>query len=346
MSITTLMKLEQAERMLAEITTVEDAANLVDFAEAARVYAKQAKLGTGAINSATAIKLKAERRLAITVDEGQANGQIATQKDGRTHLGIRSANTQTLPVETVELPAPKTLAELGVNARKVNEARAIRDEYTDADIDELVDTATAKDQTVARSEVVQSAKRKKKRAERDIRDAELETKPVDMTTLAKFPILYVDPPWRYDFSATSNRDIENQYPTMSHDDLCALTIPTADDAVLLMWVTNPKLVEGLEVMKAWGFQYKTNMVWVKDKIGMGYYARSRHELLLIGRKGKGPIPDDDRRPDSVVTATRGQHSAKPAELYDLIDAMYPHLPKVEMFARSTREGWASWGNQV
>lgn len=344
MSITTLMKLEQAERMLAEITTVEDAANLVDFAEAARVYAKQAKLGTGAINSATAIKLKAERRLAITVDEGQANGQIA--RHGERGKEVRSANVFSLPIDTPVAEPPKTLADLGVNARKVNEARAIRDEYTDDAIDELVATATAKDQTVARSEVVQSAKRKKKRAERDIRDAELETKPVDMTTLAKFPILYVDPPWRYDFSATSNRDIENQYPTMSHDDLCALTIPAADDAVLLMWVTNPKLVEGLEVMEAWGFQYKTNMVWVKDKIGMGYYARSRHELLLIGRKGKGPIPDDDRRPDSVVTAARGQHSAKPTELYDLIDAMYPHLPKVEMFARSTREGWASWGNQV
>ncbi len=339
------MKLEQAERMLAEITTVEDAANLVDFAEAARVYAKQAKLGTGAINSATAIKLKAERRLAITVDEGQANGQIEAH-GGQMPREVRTANIPSLPIETVELPAPKTLAELGVNARKVNEARAIRDEYTDDDIDELVDTATAKDQTVARSEVVKSAKRKKKRAERDIRDAELETKPVDLTTLAKFPILYVDPPWRYDFPAPGNREIENHYPTMSNADICALDVPADDDSVLLMWVTNPKLAEGLEVMAAWGFQYKTNMVWVKDKIGMGYYARARHELLLIGRKGKGPIPDDDRRPDSVITATRGEHSAKPAELYDLIDAMYPHLPKVEMFARSTREGWASWGNQV
>jgi len=135
MSITTLMKLEQAERMLAEITTVEDAANLVDFAEAARVYAKQAKLGTSSINSATTIKLKAERRLADLVDEGQANGQIATQARGGANLanGLRTAEAVPL-LDVPTKPAPATLDDIGVSYQRLHEARKIRDNYTDDDI--------------------------------------------------------------------------------------------------------------------------------------------------------------------------------------------------------------------
>jgi N6-adenosine-specific RNA methylase IME4 len=210
---------------------------------------------------------------------------------------------------------------------------------------DLIDAGDEK-AIIAKAKEIKNRKRQERLAERAKRDAELSEQVIDLTGLDKFQILYVDPPWRYDHSATSAREIENHYPTMSHEEICDLQVPADDDAVLFMWVTNPKLDEGLEVLRAWGFDYRTNMVWVKDKIGMGYYARSRHELLLIARKGSGPIPDDDRRPDSVVTATRGKHSAKPDEVYDLIEAMYPHMPKVELFARRPREGWAAWGNQA
>ena len=109
---------------------------------------------------------------------------------------------------------------------------------------------------------------------------------------------------------------------MTLDEIKALTIPSADDAVIFLWVTSPKLAEGLEVMDAWGFSYRTSMVWVKDRIGMGYYARQQHEFLLIGRRGSLPVPDPEDRPASVVTAARGEHSAKPDEFYDLIERMY------------------------
>jgi len=218
----------------------------------------------------------------------------------------------------------------------------------DLDTDEQVDLIDGGDEKaiIAKANEIRKRKRQDRLAERARRDAELAKQVIDLTSLDTFPVLYVDPPWRYDHSATASREIENHYPTMSHDELLAMEPPASDDAVIFMWVTNPKLAEGLEVLQAWGFEYRTNMVWVKDKIGMGYYARSRHELLLIGRRGKMSPPDDDRRPDSVVTATRGKHSTKPAEVYDLIEAMYPHLPRVELFARSNRDGWAAWGNQA
>lgn len=169
--------------------------------------------------------------------------------------------------------------------------------------------------------------------------------PPDLTTFTEFPVLYVDPPWRYEH-AEPTRAIENHYPTMSADELKAMEIPAADDSVLFMWATSPKLAEALDLMAAWGYGYRTCMVWVKDRIGMGYYARQRHELLLIGKKGNVPTPYEKHRPDSVQAHPLGAHSAKPEAFYDLIDTMYPGLAKVELFARSTRDGWAAWGNQA
>jgi len=88
------------------------------------------------------------------------------------------------------------------------------------------------------------------------------------------------------------------------------------------------------------------MVWVKDKNGMDYYARQRHELLLIGTMGTIPPPVVKDRPDSVITANRTKHSQKPEELYSIIEKMYPKMKKIELFARNTHNGWQSWGNEV
>jgi N6-adenosine-specific RNA methylase IME4 len=216
------------------------------------------------------------------------------------------------------------------------------------DQDEQRELIAADDEkaVIAKANEIRTRRRQERLAERAVRDAALANKPIDITSLDTFAVLYVDPPWRYDHMVSTVREIENHYPTMSHDEMVAMQIPAAENAVMFMWVTNPKLEEGLALLTAWGFEYRTNMVWVKDKIGMGYYARSRHELLLIAKRGNMSPPDDDRRPDSVITATRGRHSKKPDQVYELIDAMYPHTPKVELFARNQRDGWASWGNQA
>ena len=164
----------------------------------------------------------------------------------------------------------------------------------------------------------------------------------------QFQVFYADPPWRYEFSETESRAIENQYPTMTLDDICALPVAdmAADDAMLFMWATNPKLEEAMRVIKAWGFEYRTNMVWVKDKIGMGYYCRSQHELLLVARRGSFPVPLEEHRPASVLRGDRVIHSRKPEEMYRLIEAMYPAARRVELFCRTPQPGWDVWGNQA
>lgn len=177
--------------------------------------------------------------------------------------------------------------------------------------------------------------------------------PKDIPNLptGKYQVIYADPPWEYEFSQSESRSIEAHYPTMTTEEICELKnrIPTNSDAVLFLWATNPKIEEALSVIEAWGFEYKTNMVWVKDKIGLGYYWRQQHELLLLARKGNMPIPDPANRTSSVLVAPRLGHSQKPGAVYEMIEHMYPkpaNYPNdyyLELFARVYRTGWDSWG---
>lgn len=162
----------------------------------------------------------------------------------------------------------------------------------------------------------------------------------------RFSVIYADPPWRYEHTKTQNREIENHYPTMELEAICALDVPAADDAVLFLWATSPKLEEAMRVIDAWGFTYRTCAVWDKQKIGMGYYFRQQHELLLVAAKGSLPVPDPSDRVSSVISAPRGEHSKKPDVVYELIESMYHGHQMLELFCREPREGWASWGNQV
>jgi N6-adenosine-specific RNA methylase IME4 len=163
-------------------------------------------------------------------------------------------------------------------------------------------------------------------------------------------VLYADPPWEFKVwreSSAYGAALEH-YPTMTLDDICALPIErcAADDAVLFMWTTAPTLQQAFKVLGAWGFEYKTNMVWDKERQGMGYFVRNQHEHLLIATRGELPLPDPNDKPVSVINQTRGKHSAKPHIVYDCIERMYPRLRKREFFARHWRAGWEKpWGNE-
>ena len=162
----------------------------------------------------------------------------------------------------------------------------------------------------------------------------------------KYSIILADPAWEYDFSRSPTRDISNQYLPSTLEDMKRLKIPAAEDCILFMWATSPKIPEGIGLMQAWGFEYKTCMVWVKDKIGMGYYARQKHELLFIGGRGNLQLPDDNKKPESVFFADRAEHSEKPKIAYEIIESMFPEYKRLEMFARSKQNGWDSWGDEA
>lgn len=161
-----------------------------------------------------------------------------------------------------------------------------------------------------------------------------------------FDVILCDAPWRYDFVQSNSRAIENQYPTMTTAEICALTVPAAKDCIMYFWATAPKLTDAFLVIDAWGFKYKTHAVWDKGKIGMGYWFRGQHELLMVATKGKVSPPEQTKRISSVMRYVRGKHSKKPDEIRDLIASWYPNASKLEMFARVATPGWSVFGNQV
>lgn len=173
----------------------------------------------------------------------------------------------------------------------------------------------------------------------------------------KYKIIYADPPWEYSSDPNSKRGIwglaHQQYQTVSLDDLKKLPVKTIsdDDCILFMWATFPNLQQGLDLVKAWGFEYKTvAFVWeklsktnnVEKKYGLGWYTRSNCEIVLLGRKGKF-----DRQSASVqqiVKSTIDEHSAKPDEVRKRILELCGDLPRIELFARTRIHGWDTWGN--
>lgn len=174
----------------------------------------------------------------------------------------------------------------------------------------------------------------------------------------KFHTVLADPPWRFTNRtgkvAPEHRRL-SRYPTMSTDEICELPVSqlTSSPAHLYLWVPNALLPDGLRVMQAWGFEYKSNIVWHKlrkdggsDGRGVGFYFRNVTEILLFGVRGKNARTLPPARSQvNYIGSRKREHSRKPDEQYDLIESCSKG-PYLEMFARGTRPGWTYWGNQA
>lgn len=169
--------------------------------------------------------------------------------------------------------------------------------------------------------------------------------------------ILADPPWRF-LHRTGKVAPEHgrlmRYPTMDLNEICELPVQriTKDQSHLYLWVPNALLAEGLEVMRRWGFVYKTNIIWHKirrdggsDGRGVGFYFRNVTEVCLFGTRGNLRTGACGRRQVNHLSTRKREHSRKPDELYELIEACSPG-PYLEMFARQVRPGWHAWGNAV
>ena len=164
----------------------------------------------------------------------------------------------------------------------------------------------------------------------------------------RFACVLADPPWLERGGGVIKRGADRHYPLMATAAIARLPVArvlAGDAAHLWLWVTNNFLEDGLAVMKAWGFRYVTNVVWVKDRAGLGQYVRGKHELLLFGVAGEARVPPPARRPPSVLEVQRGRHSQKPAEAVELLERVSPG-PRLELFGRGPRPGWLVLGNQA
>ena len=305
-------------------------------AEAIRYLSKKAKLAIGAVNAAARLKTDAEWNV------GRMLRELQREPGARTDLSVLEPRTDVIQGSKDYASALRALKEAGFKSERAT-AQAFQD-MSRVDRDEI--DQYYKSQAEKQAEITSSAISHKgariRRTEKIIEKQQTheETPPDDRPV----SVIYADPPWHYEFAVSDSRKIENQYRTLSVEEICAIDPAPADDAVLFLWTTTAKLPEGLQVVEAWGFRYRTSMVWVKPQIGMGYYVRGQHEILLIGTLGNLPAPEPQNRPSSVIDGRRTEHSAKP-DLRPMLDNMYPGLQKREMFSRRPAEGlWLVHGN--
>ena len=165
-----------------------------------------------------------------------------------------------------------------------------------------------------------------------------------------YDLILMDPPWKFasNSKAKPGRNAMRHYDLMTDAEIAALPVSAlaSKDSLLLMWATSPMLARSLHIPENWGFKYVSQLVWVKDRIGTGYWARNRHELVLIYKRGKFLCPSPAPFADSVIQGQQREHSRKPDALHAMIDAQWPDLAKLEMFARQERPGWSAWGNET
>jgi len=171
----------------------------------------------------------------------------------------------------------------------------------------------------------------------------------------KYQIIYADPPWQYKSKeclakkSILNGRLNTHYKTMSLDEIKHLDIQSISDnnSLLFLWVVNPMLDDGIDVMKTWGYKYATvAFIWDKQKVNPGHYTMSECEICLVGKRGIIPKPRGARNVRQFLSEMRSNHSAKPNEIRNRIEKMFPTQSKIELFARQKTEGWDVWGNEV
>lgn len=173
----------------------------------------------------------------------------------------------------------------------------------------------------------------------------------------KFGTILADPPWRF-MNRTGKMAPEHRrlsrYETLTIEEIKAIPVSNiaAKQSHLYLWVPNALLAEGLSVMEAWGFTYKTNLVWYKvrkdggpDGRGVGFYFRNVTELVLFGVRGSLRTAAAGRRQVNLLSTRKREHSRKPDELYEIVEQCSP-APYLELFARKKEPGWVQWGNEI
>lgn len=346
-----LIRYDAACRALHEAVTVDEVKDVFSKADAVRVYARQAK-NTKLENDAKIIRWRAVRRL------GEIIGAKPKAKGGKPYQASEeSTGVENTPVK------PDTLEDQGVDKNLAKLARQYAS-LEETSFDRLVARCQAhNDGSVKLPLDILAAEEKAARREAALAAFKARTAlgctVADLHSLIsegkRFGAIYADPPWEFQVwsGAGKDRAADNHYKTGGLEEIKALPVEqlAADDCVLLMWCVMPELPGALDVIRAWGFEYKTcGFTWVKQNksgdglfLGMGYWTRANAELCLLATRGH-PTRLDAGVPQALLHPVM-EHSRKPDEFHDRIERLIGG-PFLELYARRERDGWTTWGNEI
>lgn len=334
--MTALLRYDAACKAIAEARAVDEVKDIRDKAEAMRTYARQAK-NVDLEVMASEIRLRGERRLGELLIEAKDAGQITRGQPKKNCSDEEQNSRVTLEDIGIDRKLSSRAQRLGGIAEQAFEVMVAR---IRRDIQERGSRAALA--------ALNTEEKQERRATREQILGGIQQALPDK----RYGVILADPEWRFEpWSRATGMDraADNHYPTSCTEVIAARDVPSiaADDAVLFLWATVPMLPHALTVMAAWGFDYRSNYVWAKDRIGTGYWNRNRHEHLLLGTRGNIPAPAMGTQWDSLIEAPVGEHSAKPDRFLEMIESYFPTLPKIELNRRGPpRPGWDAWGNEA
>jgi len=285
-------------------------------------------------------------RLLAAAKDALAHGEFGTMIESELPFGARTAQMLMAIAADPRLHNPKHVSHLPPSWGTLYELTKLDDEHFVEAIKQKVIRSD-----MERREIAQAVKAERRAArERELgeRQAALPTK--------RYGIIVADPEWRFEPRSREtgmDRAADNHYPTSRSEVIAGRDVASiaADDCVLFLWATAPMLPQALIVMAAWGFDYKTHLIWHKlrsgNARGTGYWATNEHELLLIGARGQIPAPATAMCASLIAAPWQGRHSAKPEIFLQIIEREFPTVPKIELNRRGpARVGWSAWGNEA
>ncbi len=327
-----LMRLTQAEKMLESARDLGDFKKIIDIAEAARVWMRASKISERSCQHAEEIKLKAIRKggeFLQRLEKGKTGGD--TTKHSSHDAKYAS-------------PFRQVVDEAGLGKDEASRYQKL------AAVPEKQFTAYIEGKKVAGGEItvagiLKIASDDAKSERKAVVVEQIRTEP-KAPPEGPFRVIVIDPPWKYGARAEDpSHRARNPYPDMELEAIQALPVAALAhaDCVLWLWTTNAFLRQSFDLLDAWGFENKTVLTWVKNRMGLGDWLRGRTEHCLMAVRGKPVVTLTNQT--TALDAPLREHSRKPDEFYSLVDALCPGN-KLEMFAREAREGWQAWGAEL
>ena len=324
-----LAKLDKATQMLAEAKSLDEVKHIMDIAEAARTYARAAKLGLAAYNHAAEVKARAERKA----------GEFLAQLE-RGKPGVKAASELFNDVLN-NSEYKEVLDDNGISYMAAHRWQQV------AEMPELV-FETHLEEMRGEKPISTSGMIKELKTEQRKKDIKEQRESIEQGTTnlpsGVFEVIVIDPPWEYGTEYDPNgRRAANPYPEMNLEQIAELEIPSADDCVLWLWTTHKFMRHSFALLDGWGFRDVMIVTWVKDRMGLGTWLRSQSEFCIMAVKGKPLIELTNQT--TVINGKLREHSRKPDEFYALVNSLCVGR-KLDYFSREQREGWAQYGNDA
>ena len=317
---------QKAYRALEKARSVDEVKAVRDKAQAAALYARQAKLGKAMVDHACEIKLRAERKAGVLLARqglrpGRNSDRVSLKDlDLARHQSSRWQAVASIPEEVFESYITEARASA---TREITTAGAL---------------LIARE--LQRKGIVAALRCKRSRGGR-----------VDdlVSVSGRYRCIYADPPWQYRDRGVRGA-AEKHYATLWVEELCELPVgelAKKTGAHLWLWCTWPMIYEGAphRLLEAWGYRWVGHLTWDKIVIGTGHWLRSQDEVLALAVKGKSPPPLLERDQGTVVRVQKNGHSKKPEEFYKILERLSPG-PRMELFARQARVDWCRWGEEA